>query len=180
MSNWINTKLLPPVLKFVNTKAINALKNGMVYSLPFIIIGSIFLILANFPLTAVSDFFASTGLTVYFNQAYAASFGIMAVFSSIGIAYVYVRDEGHEPLPAALTSFVAFLIVQKLQVANPVIAASQADGAKQLAAAVKGAPQVLQDAINGPVTGVINTTWLGGQGMIAALIVALLVGHTQL
>lgn len=176
MSNWINTKLLPPVLKFVNTKAINALKNGMVYSLPFIIIGSIFLILANFPLTAVSDFFASTGLTVYFNQAYAASFGIMAVFSSIGIAYVYVRDEGHEPLPAALTSFVAFLIVQKLQVANPVIAASQADGAKQLAAAVKGAPQVLQDAINGPVTGVINTTWLGGQGMIADLIVALLVG----
>ena len=29
MNEWINEKLLPPVLKFVNTKAITALRNGM-------------------------------------------------------------------------------------------------------------------------------------------------------
>ena len=28
MNEWINEKLLPPVLKFVNTKAITALRNG--------------------------------------------------------------------------------------------------------------------------------------------------------
>ena len=42
--NFINSKIMPPVMKFVNTKAITALQYGMVYSLPFIIIGSIFLI----------------------------------------------------------------------------------------------------------------------------------------
>lgn len=37
-SNFVNSKILPPIMKFVNTKAIVALQNGMVYSLPFIII----------------------------------------------------------------------------------------------------------------------------------------------
>ena len=44
-SNFVNSKILPPIMKFVNTKAIVALQNGMIYTLPFIIVGSIFLIL---------------------------------------------------------------------------------------------------------------------------------------
>lgn len=43
-SNFVNSKILPPIMKFVNTKAIVALQNGMIYTLPFIIVGSIFLI----------------------------------------------------------------------------------------------------------------------------------------
>ena len=41
-SNFVNGKILPPIMKFVNTKAIVALQNGMIYTLPFIIVGSIF------------------------------------------------------------------------------------------------------------------------------------------
>ena len=40
MNEWINEKLLPPILKFVNTKAITALRNGMLYTMPFSIVGS--------------------------------------------------------------------------------------------------------------------------------------------
>ena len=39
---FINAKILPPIMKFVNTKAIVALKDGMVYALPFIISGRSF------------------------------------------------------------------------------------------------------------------------------------------
>ncbi|MFK5221715.1 PTS sugar transporter subunit IIC, partial [Lactobacillus helveticus] len=46
---------MPPIMKFVNTKAITALHNGMVCSLPFIIIGSIFLILGYIPIPAVAN-----------------------------------------------------------------------------------------------------------------------------
>ena len=42
---FINEKILPSVMKFVNTKAVVALKDGMFYALPFIIFGSIFFIL---------------------------------------------------------------------------------------------------------------------------------------
>lgn len=45
MNTFINEKLLPPVMKFVNTKAVTAIKNGMLYPIPFIVIGAIFLIL---------------------------------------------------------------------------------------------------------------------------------------
>lgn len=49
VSTFVNQHILPPVMKFVNTKAITALQNGMIYTLPFIIIGSIFLLLGNLP-----------------------------------------------------------------------------------------------------------------------------------
>lgn len=51
-SVFVNKRILPPVMKFVNTKAIQALQNGMIYTLPFILIGSIFLILGNIPIVS--------------------------------------------------------------------------------------------------------------------------------
>ena len=39
MNEWINEKLLPPVLKFVNTKAITALRNGMLYTMQLFLNG---------------------------------------------------------------------------------------------------------------------------------------------
>lgn len=82
MNNFINEKLLPPILKFVNTKAITALRNGMLYTMPFTIVGSVFLLLANFPIPAVSEWVASSGLDVYFNEAFGASFAIMSILLS--------------------------------------------------------------------------------------------------
>ena len=101
--NWVSEKLLPPIMKVVNTKAMNALKDGMVYSLPFIIIGSIFLILSNIPYKPVAQALTDSGWSAIFTQAYTTSFGIMAVWAVVGIAYVYVRNEGFEALPAGLT-----------------------------------------------------------------------------
>lgn len=34
----------------------------------------------------------------------------------------------------------------------------------------------MQDLVNSPVTGVFNITWLGGQGMVGAIIIGLLTG----
>ncbi len=45
MNGFINNKVLPLIMKFVNTRAMTALKNGMLFAMPFIIVGSIFLIL---------------------------------------------------------------------------------------------------------------------------------------
>ena len=101
MNEWINEKLLPPVLKFVNTKAITALRNGMLLHDAFYHCWFRVLLLANFPVTAISEWVNASGLAVYFNQAYGASFAIMSLFAVIGIAYSYVKSEGFEGLPAA-------------------------------------------------------------------------------
>lgn len=182
-NNWINTKLLPPIMKLVNTKPMNALKDGMVYSLPFIIIGSIFLILSNIPYAPVADVITKSGWAAIFNQAYTTSFGIMAIWATVGIAYVYVRNEGYEALPAALTALAVFLGVQTLSVSNPLVNAMGKTGAgigdltgTQVAHHIGQLPDAVQSFLTSPITGVINLTWLGGQGMIAAILVGLFVG----
>lgn len=150
MNQWINEKLLPPVLKFVNTKPITALRNGMLYTMPFSIVGSIFLLLANFPVEAVSNFVNDSGLAEYFNQAFGASFAIMSLFAVMGIAYSYVKGEGFEGLPAGMIGLVIFLLTMDSSVT---------------------------DADAGVTIGnVIDKTWTGGQGMISAIIVGLFVG----
>lgn len=160
MQNFINQKILPPIMKFVNTRAIKALKDGMVLSLPFIMVGSVFLLLASFPIPAVANWMNQTGLTPYWNQAYNASFGIVAVFAVVGIAYTWAKNEHVEGLPAGMTAFVGFLII--MNSTTPV-----KDGAKTVISAAK-APNLL--------IGFIDRTWLGGQGMIAAIIVGLITG----
>ena len=160
MQNFINQKILPPIMKFVNTRAIKALKDGMVLSLPFIMVGSVFLLLASFPIPAVANWMNQMGLTPYWNQAYNASFGIVAVFAVDGIAYTWAKNEHVEGLSAGMTAFVGFLII--MNSTTPV-----KDGAKTIISAAK-APNLL--------IGFIDRTWLGGQGMIAAIIVGLITG----
>lgn len=166
---FINAKVLPPIMKFVSTKPVTALKDGMVYALPFIIIGSIFLILSNFPIPAVSNALAASGWSAVFTQAYTTSFGLISIWASVGIAYVYFRHEGFEPLPAGLTSLSAFFLLQFLQVSSPLVAAMGKSGSTigsmsgtQVAAQVDKLPQTIQNFLTSPVTGAINITWAGG------------------
>ncbi|MFS1017348.1 PTS sugar transporter subunit IIC [Enterococcus casseliflavus] len=150
MNEWINEKLLPPILKFVNTKAITALRNGMLYTMPFSIVGSIFLLLANFPVQSIADWVTNSGLGEYFNQAYGASFAIMAFFAVMGIAYSYVKAEGYEGLPAGMIGLVIFLLTMESSVTDA--------------------------EANVTISNVIDKTWTGGQGMISAILVGLFVG----
>lgn len=160
MKDFINNKILPPIMKFVNTRAIVALKDGMVVSLPFIMVGSIFLLLASFPIPAVANWMNQMGLTPYWNQAYNASFGIVAVFAVVGIAYTWAKNEGVEGLASGMTAFVGFLVIM-----DPTTAVTE--GSKTIIPAGKSASLLM---------GFIDRTWLGGQGMIAAIIVGLITG----
>ncbi len=150
MNDFMNEKILPPILKFVNTKAITALRNGMLYTMPFTIVGSIFLLLSNFPVQTVADWVKDSGLGVYFDQAYGASFAIMSIFAVMGIAYSYVKNEGFEGLPAGMIGLVVYLLTMR---------------------------STVTDAESGITIGnVIDKSWTSGQGMISAILVGLFVG----
>lgn len=185
VSTFVNQHILPPVMKFVNTKAITALQNGMIYTLPFIIIGSIFLLLGNLPVQSWANAVNASGWGAFFNQAYTVTFNVMSLWASIGIAYVYVKNEGYEPLAPGLTSCATFLMLQTLNIANPLNTALTSGikngndvvmSAKTVTENIDKLPHAMQTFLEAPVTGVVNITWLGGDGMIAAIICGLLVG----
>ncbi|VTU70730.1 cellobiose PTS, EIIC [Lactobacillus plantarum JDM1] [Leuconostoc pseudomesenteroides] len=161
----------------------------MVYALPFIIIGSIFLILSNVPVPAIATALKNSGWSAFFTQAYTTTFGILSIWAAVGIAYVYVRNEGYEALPAALTSLSAFLMLQMLQVTAPLAGVMGKNGSgiansagnvvlsgNEISNHIDKLPGALQSFLESPVTGVINISWLSGQGMVAAIIVGIVVG----
>ena len=43
MQKLMNEKIIPKIMAFVNLKGIQAIKDGMVYSMPLLIVGSVFL-----------------------------------------------------------------------------------------------------------------------------------------
>ena len=69
MQKLMNEKIIPKIMAFVNLKGIQAIKDGMVYSMPLLIVGSVFLIITNFPIQAVVDILEQTGIKAVLEQA---------------------------------------------------------------------------------------------------------------
>ncbi|MCL2676749.1 MAG: PTS sugar transporter subunit IIC [Streptococcaceae bacterium] len=159
MNGFINDKIMPPMMKFLNTRGVTAIKNGMMYPMPFIIVGSLFLILGQLPYVPLQEYIAKIGLGDIFLAINNASFGIMALFAVFGIAYSWVKDMGYEGAPAGLLGIVLFVLFQPDTVKSVV---SITDPTK-----VSTDYQALA---------VIDRAWLGGKGMILAIIIGLLVG----
>ena len=149
MQEFFNNKVIPAIMKFVSLKGVVALKDGLLYTMPLTIVGSVFLLLANFPIHAVVNWLDSMGWIDPLNQAYGATFNIIALIGVIGIAYKYVKNEGYEALNAGVLAAVTFILTTDSFV-------------------VTESGEI--------VSNVINKTWTAGQGMISAIIIGLLVG----
>ena len=61
-TQFLEEKLMPVAVKVANQRHLAAIKDGMVITLPFIIAGSVFLILGNLPIPALAEFYKITQL----------------------------------------------------------------------------------------------------------------------
>ncbi|WP_238915221.1 PTS sugar transporter subunit IIC [Clostridium sp. YIM B02555] len=148
----LNEKVIPVVMKFVNLKGVIALKDGILFTLPLTLIGSVFLLLAQLPYQPLNDWLAVTlgaGWTDPLWKAFGATFNIIALMGTMGIAYIYAKNEGHEPFSAGVIAFVVFVLTTSSSVITK-------DGET--------------------VGDVIPTAWCGGKGMVTAIIIGLIVG----
>jgi len=150
MQEFFQNTILPAVMKFVNTRGIRAIKDGLVYSMPLIIVGAVYLLLFQLPVESLANFVTSTGAVPFLAHGYTSTFQITAVIAALGVAYQWAKNEGLEPFSAAIISLAVFLIL-----IPDYIAGAGPDGAN--------------------VAG-LDKTWLAGQGMIGAIIAGLLVG----
>lgn len=159
----IQEKIIPPIMKFANSKIITAVKDGVIITMPLTLVGSIFLLLANFPITGWNGWM--TGMfganwAVPLGQVSGATFDILALAAVIGISSQYAKNEGQDGVTAGLLALVAFLIIEP--------------GYTNVAAKTKLGSIILKEPVH--VTGSIDKYWTGGRGMIAAIIIGVLVG----
>ncbi len=153
MVEFFQTKVLPAVMKFVTSKPVSAIKDGMVATMSLTIIGSIFLLLVFFPYQPVADFFASSGLAPFMMQAFSATFNILALVVAFTIAYSYAHHAKVEALGCGIISMVSFILLS-----NNTVAGFDSTGAAT------------------QIGGVIPLSDMGSRGMVAAIIVGLVVG----
>lgn len=152
MGEYLNQKVVPAIMRFINTKAMRALKDGIMYSMPMIMVGALFMLIGNFPVQSVTDWLQATGISAVCSQLSDSTFGVIAIIAAVGIAYTYVKNEGYAGLPAGVIAMCTFFVLQPASVD----------------------PKLLADSET--AVGAILKSWTGGKGMIGAIVVGLLVG----
>ena len=86
-------KVLMPLAEAIgNNKYLVSIRDGFLISTPLLIAGSIFLVIANLPFPGFSDWIASIPiadgtLATYLSKPSDATFSLMAIFATFGIAY---------------------------------------------------------------------------------------------
>ncbi|MBF0788072.1 MULTISPECIES: PTS sugar transporter subunit IIC [unclassified Streptococcus] len=152
MATVDTTKVIAPIMKFVNMKGIIALKDGMLAILPLTVVGSLFLILGQLPFEGLNQAITAVfgaAWTEPLMQVYSGTFAIMGLISCFSIGYSYAKNSGVEPLPAGVLSLSAFFILLR-------------------SSYIPEQGEAIGDAI--------TKVWFGGQGIIGAIIIGLVVG----
>lgn len=138
--------LTPVCTKIMKNKTISAISSSMMKLMPIFIGGAIFSLIANFPVTAVTDFLASTGIKPILETFVNTQTNLQPVFLAFIIAYTYAKNQG---VDGAISGVFALLVYFMLM------------------------PNTIQ--IGEEFISAYSTQYLGGQGIFAALILGIVV-----
>ncbi|EGP4872962.1 PTS sugar transporter subunit IIC [Enterococcus faecium] len=117
MKEWLDRAFLPMITSVVNLRPLTALRNGMTYTIPIIIAGSLLFLFAHFPVDYIAQWIDKTGFSMYFTQVYQATFDVIAFWIVFAIAYAYAKEENIDRLPVGMTALSAYLLlIQPLNV----------------------------------------------------------------
>ena len=182
MGDFIQNNILPAFMKFVNTRGVRAIKDGMMFTMPLIIVGAVYLLLFQLPIEAAANFITSLGIVPFLSHGYTSTFQIIAMVCAVGVGYTWAKNDGWEPLSAGVISLAVFLIFIPDYVGLTIdpsaeggiaagIAAVDTNAAAEAAASAAEGGKVVAASVSG-----LNKTWLAGQGMIGAILAGLLSG----
>lgn len=148
-------KILMPIANTLSkNKILSAIRDGFLVSVPITIVGSIFLLIANFPVQGFLDFMTSifgAGWDGYLSRVSTIAFDCVSLLSVLGIGYCYTREQGVDnKIAGAVVALVCFLIVTP----------------QQIEVAVEGADPILKSGF--------GFSYLGTQGMFLAMITAII------
>lgn len=158
-------KVLMPLAEAIGrNKYLMSIRDGFLLSTPLLIGGSIFLLIANFPIPAWIEFLEgtvvnqATGQTLasYISKPADATFTIMAVFAVIGIAYSFAEKLGTNKIFGAATALVSWFLIMPYTVTGEVD--------------VNGVAQAVS------LTGV-PLGWLGAKGIFVGIFCAFISVH---
>lgn len=118
LMTFIENKILPIAGKIASNRYLNAIRDGFVFAMPFLIVGSFILLILNLPFTDKSNFLymewydnlmkAFKGDLV---QPFYVSMGIMSLFVAYGIGYSLSGHYNLNSITGGFLSLFSFLLV---------------------------------------------------------------------
>ncbi|TZE83029.1 PTS sugar transporter subunit IIC [Calorimonas adulescens] len=105
---WVEEKFMPPMAALANQRHLRAIRDGIVGTLPLIIVGSFFLIIASPPVKSWAD-----AVAPYAGQIlipFRLSVGLMALYATYGIGYSLAKSYDIDPVSGGLLSLAAFIM----------------------------------------------------------------------
>ncbi|MDD7282091.1 MAG: PTS sugar transporter subunit IIC [Erysipelotrichaceae bacterium] len=171
MMNKLEQWLTPMAEAIGRNKYLIAIRDGFLVSTPLLIVGSIFLLLANFPIPAWTNFIeglqvGNTSFAALLGKQSDATFTIMAIFATMGIGYSFAKQLKTSGIFGAAVSLMSWFILMPYEVTGKIRGLFDASGA-----AVEVA-----EGLTGTVSGV-SLGWLGAKGIFVGIICALVSVH---
>lgn len=125
--NVMTEHFLPFATRLAEQKHLQSIKDGLLVSLPLVIVGSFFLVFGFLPIPGYEEFMASIfgkGWLDKFLYPVSVTFDIVSLFAAIGIAYYLAKRNKVDPLSASIISVSTFLLVtpNKIFVADTSVA----------------------------------------------------------
>lgn len=112
--NTMNNYFLPVATKLAEQKHLQSIKDGLLVSLPLVIVGSFFLVFGFLPIPGYNEFMISIFGELWlekFLYPVSVTFDIVSIFASIGIAYHLAKKNKVDSLSASAISLAMFLLV---------------------------------------------------------------------
>lgn len=111
LNQILEEKMLPIAAKLGANKVLIAIRDGITLSMPLIIIGSLFLVIASFPIEAWTTWLTNIGVDSYLWKGVDSSFGLMGLVASFGVAYSYARQHKVDGVSAGIIALSSFIVV---------------------------------------------------------------------
>lgn len=146
--DFMEERLLPIAGKLSANKYLQGINKGFMIILPLTIFGSLFTLLANFPVPGWTDLMAELGLTSWLNIPSKLTVDMISIYTTIAIAYSFTKQEGHNGIAGGFGALLSFLIL------TPLVTFA-----------------------TGETTSIttLDISWFGAKGLFVAMLVGLLV-----
>ncbi|KOF57914.1 PTS cellobiose transporter subunit IIC [Clostridium sp. DMHC 10] len=114
--NKLESKLMPVAQAISRNKYLISIRDGFLISMPLLVVGSMFLLISNFPIQPWIDLLKNStfnGLSIssYFSNVTNATFSIMAIFIVIGIGYNYAKQEKTSAIFGAVVAILSWFML---------------------------------------------------------------------
>ena len=115
LTRFLEEKFLPIAATLSQNRYLMSIRDGLVLSLPLMIVGSMVIVVAELPVDAYQNLmvsiFGDNWKWWNWGVIFASTMGIVALIAAIGVAYALAKSHDKTPLPAAAMSLSGYFIL---------------------------------------------------------------------